>query len=97
DKPALAQPALQNLKIALQQENDNTFGWYEAAQAYSALGNQPMADLSTAERYYNVGAMVPAAHFAGIAAQKLRKGSTDWQRATDIMAVAGPQAKDRSE
>jgi len=26
--------ALQNLKIALQQENDNTFAWYEMAQAY---------------------------------------------------------------
>ena len=95
DKPALAQPALQNLKVALQQENDNTFGWYEAAQAYSALGNQPMADLSTAERYYNAGAMSGAAHFAAIAARKLPKGSTDWQRANDIMAVAGPQANRR--
>ena len=35
-----------NLKVSLQQENDNTFAWYEAAQAYSELGNQPMADLS---------------------------------------------------
>ena len=50
--------------IALQQENDNTFGWYEAAQAYSQLGNQPMADLSTAERYYSAGAMPMAAQFA---------------------------------
>jgi predicted Zn-dependent protease len=95
DKPALAQPALQNLKVAMQQEGDNEFGWYEAAQAYSALGNQPMADLSTAERYYSGGAMEGAAHFAALAARKLPKGSTEWERANDILAVAGPQAKQR--
>jgi predicted Zn-dependent protease len=91
----LAPAALQNLKIALQQENDNTFAWYEMAQAYSAVGNQPMADLSTAERYYQDGAMVGAAHFAALAARKLPKGSTDWQRANAILAVAEPQNKQR--
>jgi predicted Zn-dependent protease len=93
EKPALAPLALQNLKVALQQESDNAFGWYEAAQAYSAMGNQPMADLSTAERYFNDGAMSGAAHFAAIAARKLPKGSTDWQRANDILSVAEPMAK----
>ncbi|HEY5048639.1 MAG TPA: M48 family metalloprotease [Rhizomicrobium sp.] len=88
----MAKPALENLKVALRQENDDSFAWFEAAQAYSELGNQPMADLSTAERYYNVGAMKTAAHFANEAQRKLPKGSTDWQRAGDIMLVAGPEA-----
>lgn len=92
EKPLFAKPALDNLKIALRQENDDTFAWFEAAQAYSELGNQPMADLSTAERYYSVGAMKTAAHFAMEAQRKLPKGTTDWQRAGDIMLVAGPQA-----
>lgn len=95
DKRSMAKPALDNLKVALQQENDSTFGWYEAAQAYSLLGNQPMADLSTAERYYWEGGMKPAAIFAARAAQKLPKGSTDWQRANDIVAIALPQAKNQ--
>jgi predicted Zn-dependent protease len=90
ERSPLAAPALDNLKVALQQENDNTFAWFEAAQAYSQLGNQPMADLSTAERYYTVGAMKTAAHFAMLAQRKLPKGSPDWQRAGDIMLVAGP-------
>ncbi len=90
EKTAMATPALDNLKIALRQENDNSFAWFEAAQAYSELGNEPMADLSTAERYYNSGAMSPAAHFAMLAQRKLPEGSPDWQRASDIMAVAGP-------
>jgi predicted Zn-dependent protease len=93
EKPAMAKAALDNLKVALQQENSNTFGWYEAAQAYSTLGNQPMADLATAERYYWDGGMKPAMVFAARAEQKLPKGSTEWQRASDIVAIAAPQAK----
>ncbi len=87
---------MQNLTIALQQENDNTFGWYEAAQAYSQLGNQPMADLSTAERYYSAGAMPMAAQFAKRAESQLAKGTPDWQRANDIL-VAVPQAEKAQE
>jgi predicted Zn-dependent protease len=92
ESPQMAKPALENLKVALRQENDDTFAWFEAAQAYSQLGNQPMADLATAERYYTVGAMKTAAHFAMQAQRKLPKGTTDWQRAGDIMLVAGPEA-----
>lgn len=93
EKRGMATPALENLKVALQQENDSTFGWYEAAQAYSTLGNQPMADLATAERYYWGGGMKQAAMFASRAERKLPKGSTEWQRANDIMTVARPQTK----
>ncbi|HUJ03443.1 MAG TPA: M48 family metalloprotease [Rhizomicrobium sp.] len=90
ERPAYAKPALDNLNVALQQENDNTFGWYEAAQAYSTLGNQPMADLSTAERYYSAGAMPMAAQFARRAEASLTKGTPDWERANDIL-IAVPQ------
>lgn len=96
--PALAQPALDNLKIALVQENDNSFAWYETAQAYSDLGNKPMADLATAELHYQGGDMRGAAHFAQAASLKLAKGSTDWQHANDILAAAATanaQAKQR--
>jgi predicted Zn-dependent protease len=90
EKPAFAKLALDNLKIALRQENTNTFGWYEIAAAYDALGNQPMANLSTAELHYTAGDMRNAAHFATLAAHELPKGTADWQRANDIMAVIGP-------
>lgn len=93
EKTALAKPALDNLKIALRQETDNSFAWFETAQAYSELGNEPMANLSTAERYYHAGAMASAARFATLAQEDLPQGSTDWQRASDIMAVAGPEAR----
>jgi len=97
ERPALNKPALGNLKIALQQEDDDPFAWYEAAQAYSNLGNEPMADLATAERYYSVGAMAQAAMFATKARHGLDQGSPDWQRANDIVAVAVPLARQQQQ
>ena len=97
EQPALAKPALDNLKIALQQEDDDPFAWYEAAQAYSQMGNEPMADLATAERYYAVGAFGPAAMFANKARHGLQQGSPDWQRANDIVAVSVPQAREQQQ
>jgi predicted Zn-dependent protease len=97
ENPALAQPALNNLKISLDQENSDTFAWYETAQAYSDLGNKPMADLATAELHYQGGDMAGAVHFAQAAAHALPKGSTDWQRANDILGAAGPQVQRRRE
>ncbi len=90
-KKDIEQAAIANLKIALQQDSDNPFGWYEMAQAYSDLGNQPMADLATAERYYTVGALPQSAVFASRARKKLVNGSPDWVRANDIIAIAQSQ------
>jgi predicted Zn-dependent protease len=87
-KPQFAKPAIDNLKVVLRQENNNTFAWYEAAQAYSDTGNEPMANLSTAELNYTIGNFPAAAHFATLAQHRLAAGSTDWQRATDILAVS---------
>ena len=95
ERKALAQSALNNLKIALDQENDNTFGWYEAAQAYSDVGDEPMANLATAELDYNMGNFPAAVHFATLAQHKLAAGSTTWQRANDILAVAGSEVQKR--
>lgn len=94
EKRALAQPAIDNLKIALQLNSEDTFAWYEAAQGYSALGNQPMADLATAERYYNASDPRTIV-FAQRAEKSLVKGSTEWQRANDIVAIVTPLLKNQ--
>ncbi|HWD27774.1 MAG TPA: M48 family metalloprotease [Rhizomicrobium sp.] len=97
EKPALNKPALDNLKAAAAVEDDDPFTWYETAQAYSNMGNEPMADLATAERYYSVGAMAQAAMFANKARHGLTQGSTDWQRANDIVAIAVPMARQQQQ
>jgi predicted Zn-dependent protease len=92
DDPALAAPALQNLKTASLTEDDDVFTWYQTAQAYSTLKNEPMANLATAEAWYNAGDMRKALIFATRARGKLPQGGTDWQRANDVIGAAGPMA-----
>lgn len=93
EQTAMAQPALTNLKAALLVENDDPTSWYEAAQAYSMLNNEPMANLATAEQWYNIGDMRRAIVFASRARAKLPQGSSDWERAQDIIGAAGPMAR----
>ncbi|MBN9569879.1 MAG: M48 family metallopeptidase [Alphaproteobacteria bacterium] len=90
-----AQPALDNLKVALQKESDNAFAWYETALAYSMLNNEPMANLATAERYYSIGAYPQAQRFASIAQRGLSQGTPDWQRANDIISISAAEKKNR--
>jgi predicted Zn-dependent protease len=87
-----AAPALQNLKAATLVEDDDVFTWYQTAQAYSMLNNEPMANLSTAELWYNAGDMRKAMVFATRARGKLPQGGSDWQRANDILGAAAPLA-----
>ncbi len=92
ENDALAAPALANLKAAILIEDDDVFTWFETAQAYSMLKNEPMANLSTAEVWYNQGDMKRAVVFAMRARSKLPQGSADWQRANDIIGAAAPLA-----
>ena len=92
DDPALAEAALQNLKAAILVENEDPFTWYQTAKAYSMLKNEPMANLATAELWYNVGDMRKAVVFATRARGKLNQGTPDWQRAGDIIGAAAPLA-----
>ena len=52
-----------------------------------------MANLSTAELYFNGGDMQKALVFATRARGKLPQGTPDWQRANDIIGAAGPLAR----
>jgi predicted Zn-dependent protease len=89
---SLAEAALQNLKAAILVETEDPFTWYQTAKAYSLLKNEPMANLATAELWYNVGDMKKAMVFATRARGKLPQGTADWQRAGDILGAAAPLA-----
>jgi predicted Zn-dependent protease len=93
EKLPLEKAGIDNLKISLQQDDDQPFAWYLMAQAYSDLKDEPRANLATAERFYTIGALPQAAVFAGRARQALAKGSPDWERANDILTVASAQMK----
>ena len=93
ENAAVAPDALKNLKAALLVENTDATSWYETAHAYSLMSNEPMADLATAELWYNVGDMRKALAFASRARGKLPQGTSDWERAQDIIGAAGPLAR----
>lgn len=95
DRPEMSQAALSNLKIANLTENDDVFTWYETAQAYSNLKNEPMANLSTAESHYAGGDMKQAVLFATRARKGLTQGTPDWERANDIIGAAAQAARDQ--
>jgi predicted Zn-dependent protease len=76
-------------------ENDDVLTWYETAQAYSFLKNEPMANLATAEAYYNADSMKQAIVFATRARRDLTQGSPEWQQANDILGAAAGQAGSR--
>ncbi len=89
--PDNVERAKEELELALEQDRDLWFGWYELAKAYNQLGLQGEAQLATAERYFTVGAYPLAVQFAYRAQQRLENGTRDWQRANDIMAIAQAQ------
>ena len=56
EKPALAKLALDNLKVALRTRTTTLSPGTRRPRPIAIMNNQPMADLSTAEQYYDVGA-----------------------------------------
>jgi len=87
---ANAERALSHLKTATQIEPKNSFAWFEMANAYGRLDNEPMANLATAERYYAIGASREAFSFAQRAKAGLKPNTPEWRSAIDIMALTGP-------
>jgi predicted Zn-dependent protease len=83
--------ARQELETALLQETDNAFAWYELAVAYNRMGLVGKAQLATAEHHFSLGSMPQAMLFAARAQRDLERGTRDWQRANDILAVAQTQ------
>jgi predicted Zn-dependent protease len=91
ENPRYTAPAAQELQTALTQEHDDPFAWYELAVAYGRMGQTGKAELATSERYFTGESYPAAVQFAVRAQRLLPQGSTDWQRASDIIAIAQSQ------
>ncbi|MFW6412892.1 MAG: tetratricopeptide repeat protein, partial [Oceanicaulis sp.] len=87
---ALAREAVQHLNLALVDEPDNAYGWFQKSLAHQALGETAMAELATAERAYHVGDEMQAHIFAQRAMEELERGTQAWIRAAEIIAVTQP-------
>jgi len=90
---ALSEEALSHLRLALVNEPDNAFAWFQRSLAHQSLGQTALAELSTAERAYAVGDHMQAHLFATRAQEDLQRGTEAWIRATEILAVTRPNQR----
>jgi predicted Zn-dependent protease len=95
EDPAVVEEAKRHLKIAIKDEPGNAMAWYYLADAYSRSGDDAMAALATAERYYALQQYPQAMNFSQRAQKKLKEGSNDWQRANDILSISQSEARER--
>lgn len=95
ENPKYLQRATQELQTAIAIEPDNGFGWHELSVAYARAGNKALAELATAERCFSLYALPCAVQFAGRSQRALPQGSTEWQRAADIIAISQSQMADQ--
>ena len=82
------------LKVAVARDRENPFAWYTLGMAYARLGDEPRAQLATAERYALLGNTRLAVASAEAAMTRIPRGTPDYIRAEDI-AVSGRASSDR--
>lgn len=90
DNPRYLDEAAQHLRIALDIEPDNGFGWYQLSIIHERNGDTALAQLAIAEQSYAAGNRQRAHQFASRARTSLEIGTPAWVRATEIEAVSLP-------
>jgi predicted Zn-dependent protease len=92
--PAKVDDAIVTLNRSLIVEPDNAITWQYLSEAYDAKGDEGMARLAAAEQNFYLGQMPTARAFAMRARGFLRRGTPEWQRATDIVLTSNPSPDD---
>ena len=82
--PAKAPEAIDVLNSAMAREPDMGAGYRALGRAYALTGNEPMAQLATAQGLFVQGQFEDARIQAVRAQAKLKKGTPAWLRADDI-------------
>ena len=95
EDPANLQEARDVLKVAVARDRENPFAWYTLGMAYARLGDEPRAQLATAERYALIGDNRLAMASAEAAMARIPRGTPDYLRAEDIALAARGAATDR--
>ncbi len=91
EKPENMAEAKRVLRAAVARDNSNPFAWYQLGIVYDREGDQPRAELATAERYNLEGQAKLALANAEMAMRGIPEGSNDYLRAQDIAMVSRTQ------
>jgi predicted Zn-dependent protease len=76
------------LERASQQDRENPFTWYQLGVVYDRAGDAPRAALASAERHILSGDPRQALQSAKFASGSLKRGTPEWLRAEDIVALS---------
>jgi len=87
---AKAPEAIQLLTSAMQADPDMGAGYRALGRAYALTGNEPMAQLATAQGLFSEGDYDNARIQATRAQVKLKPGTPAWLRADDIVSYKAP-------
>jgi predicted Zn-dependent protease len=82
------------LQAALAREPDNAFAWRELAQARNLQGNEPLAQLASAEQNFAIGNFPAALSFAERARRELPRNTPSYIRASDLVNFAGDEVRE---
>ncbi len=88
EDPANYAEAEDVLRAAVSRDNENPFAWYQLGIVYAHRGDEPRANLASAERYLMIGQTAQALLSAEAASGALAANSPDGLRAQDIALVA---------
>lgn len=97
EDPANLKEARDVLKVSVARDRDNPFAWYTLGMAYAQLGDEPRAQLATAERYALIGNSRLAMASAEAAMARIPRGTPDYLRAEDIALSSRAAASDRKK
>jgi predicted Zn-dependent protease len=86
--PALLDPAIMNLRAALQYDTRMPFTWRQLAIAYGRKGDMGQSSLALAEEALLKGKAGDARYHAGRAEKLMPRGSIGWLKAQDILQAA---------
>ena len=84
-EPAKIDEGIQELKAALDQDEENSVAWRLLAQAYDSRSRDGLARYATAEYNYIEGDRRQALIFALRARDLLERNTPEWRRANDIV------------
>jgi predicted Zn-dependent protease len=97
EDPANYPEAVKVLKQAVARDDNNPFAWYQLGTAYARTGDQPRAQLATAESAAMEGDDQLAVMSARQAMAGLPPNSPDWIRAQDIAMTSGNALDDKKD
>jgi len=92
-----ADEAISILSDVTRKEPDNGFAWREMAAARYERGEEPLAELASAEASFTVGDYATALSFAERARRTLPRNTVDYRRADDIVNFAGNEVRERMQ